>query len=300
MCFLFIKSDIKTILVPITSFGLVAAERLSVHTFSRALLWVLIYLLQFCVSNQSLSPEEDAENKPWRPIPAEMISVKQARLFRWCLLGLGLALSAYYRVLWPACILTVGIWVNNELRLDSHWATRNICNALGYAAFNAGATSAACLSYECILKPSTRLAHAGSSFIVLLTIHAQDFEDVIGDMKNGRSTLPILFPLGSRIIMLLGMIFTSIALSYFWSFNIFVAAGFISFGTWVGLRFMYLKDRKSDKRSYLYYNIWLALAQVLPFYTGRVPDLSRLPELFSESQRIFSFTVEALTRSFLQ
>ncbi|KAF8996788.1 UbiA prenyltransferase family [Cyathus striatus] len=299
MCFLFIKSDIKTILVPITSFGLVAAGKLTFHSFSRALLWVVIYLLQFCVSNQSISPEEDAENKPWRPIPSDVITVNNARTFRWCLLALGIALSAYYKILWPACILTLGIWVNNELKLDSHWATRNLCNALGYAAFNAGATSAACFSYECISKPTTRLAHAGSSFIVLLTIHAQDFEDVIGDMRNGRSTLPILMPLGSRISMLFGMVLTSIALSFFWTFNVFISTGFISLGSWVGLRFMFLRDRKSDKQSYLFYNMWLALAQILPFYTGRVPDdpdLSMIPEIFANVQGTLFFTVEALSR----
>ena len=162
--FLFTKSDIKTILIPIvcskslayncsqsinpvgqTSFGLIAAKCTSLHTGLLAVAWVWLYLLQFCVSNQSISPDEDALNKPWRPIPSGRITVSDSRWLRWMLLFACLILSFHHNVIGPAVALTLGIWINNELRLDNHWLTRGICNALGYASFNAGATAMACV-----------------------------------------------------------------------------------------------------------------------------------------------------------
>ena len=110
------------------------------------LAWVWLNLLQFCVSNQSLpeSVEEDRNNKPWRPIPSRRMSRHTARALRWALLLACLAISSSYSVKYPGLALSLGIWLNNELGLDCHWITRNICNALGYAAFSAGATHVAC------------------------------------------------------------------------------------------------------------------------------------------------------------
>ena len=40
-------------------------------------------------------------------------------------------------------MLMLGILLHNELKLDSHWLTRNVLNAIGYAVFDAGATALA-------------------------------------------------------------------------------------------------------------------------------------------------------------
>lgn len=53
-------------------------------------------------------------------------------------------MSIAYGVILPALALTLGIILHNEMKLDSHWLTRNVCNALGYAAFSFGATYVAC------------------------------------------------------------------------------------------------------------------------------------------------------------
>lgn len=37
----------------------------------------------------------------------------------------------------------IGILLHNELRLDAHWFTRNVLNAIGYATFDAGAMTVA-------------------------------------------------------------------------------------------------------------------------------------------------------------
>jgi len=176
--FLFIKSDIKTILIPITVFGSLSAPSTGFARLLHTIAWVWLNLLQFCASNQSLpdSEGEDARHKPWRPIPARRVSILAARKLRWALLPLCLAMSLGYHVGYPGLALAFGIWVNNELALDSHWITRNMCCALGYAAFNVGATYVASGTRTCHLDPTTETTHVNAALIVLITIHAQDFE----------------------------------------------------------------------------------------------------------------------------
>jgi hypothetical protein len=91
--------------------------------------------------------EEDALNKPWRPLPSKRLAMSQALLLRWSLFPACLLLSIYFDVFIPGVALSVGIWLHNELRFDSHWFTRNVTNALGYLAFGSGASILA--SGEC-------------------------------------------------------------------------------------------------------------------------------------------------------
>ena len=108
-----------------------------------AVLWTWLHLLQFCVSNQSLNPEEDTLNKPWRPIPSGIVSVANARILRWILLPICLSLSISLEAHWQGICLAIGFIVHNEMHLHSHWLMRNACNAWGYASFNAGASAIA-------------------------------------------------------------------------------------------------------------------------------------------------------------
>jgi hypothetical protein len=103
------------------------------------MLWTWLHLLQFCVSNQSLDPEEDSSNKPWRPIPSGLISVDAARSLRWMLMPLCLSVSVRLEAYWQGISLALAFLAHNEFGLHSHLFLRNICNAWGYASFNAGA-----------------------------------------------------------------------------------------------------------------------------------------------------------------
>ena len=102
------------------------------------------HLLHGNVANQSLNPEEDAGNKAWRPIPAGLISRATARFLRWTLLPVCLAVSLLCKVPVAGVSLTVVNLCYHELGFDSHWATKNVCNALGSASFMAGAARAMC------------------------------------------------------------------------------------------------------------------------------------------------------------
>ncbi|PHH77530.1 hypothetical protein CDD80_507 [Ophiocordyceps camponoti-rufipedis] len=91
---LFTRSDLKTILVPTTIFGVCNYLALPAYglqpdmgsrlgsRFGLVLIWIWIHLISFNVNNQR-SPEsvrEDALNKPWRPLPSGRVSLPTAYL----------------------------------------------------------------------------------------------------------------------------------------------------------------------------------------------------------------------------
>ncbi|KAI0065532.1 hypothetical protein BV25DRAFT_1798511, partial [Artomyces pyxidatus] len=73
-----------------------SARNTSANRMACAMGWTWLHLLQFCVSNQSANPEEDALNKPWRPIPSRRISVSATHVLRWVLLPICFALSILF------------------------------------------------------------------------------------------------------------------------------------------------------------------------------------------------------------
>ena len=125
--------------------GMIAAPSLSLARLPHVIAWTWLFLLQFNVSNQSLSLEEDAANKPWRPIPAQRISIAATLWLRWMLLPLCLLISiAVYGVIQPALALTVFIVLYNEAKFNVHWIMRNVFNGLLGVSFTFGATHIAC------------------------------------------------------------------------------------------------------------------------------------------------------------
>ena len=122
-----------------TIFAFISSPSTTLNRMSLSMLWIWLHLLQFCVSNQSLDPEEDASNKPWRPIPSGLISVGSARLLRWMLLPLCLYVSVRLEAYWQGISLALAFLAYDEFGFHSHLSMRNICNAWGYASFNAGA-----------------------------------------------------------------------------------------------------------------------------------------------------------------
>src|SRR5882724_1178786 len=126
-----------------TVFAAIMAPLSSFSRLPQLLFWIWLHLLQFCASNQTISPEEDAVNKPWRPIPAGRLSVPQAHTFRCLLVPACLAVSAYRGVLPASILLCLTTAAYNDLGFHQHVVLRNACNALGYASFELGATQLA-------------------------------------------------------------------------------------------------------------------------------------------------------------
>ncbi|KAJ4496571.1 UbiA prenyltransferase family [Lentinula lateritia] len=259
---LFNQSDMKTIVLPVTVFSQALASHHSVSRFLLVVFWIWMHLLYFTVTNQTFgtSPEEDAVNKPNRPIPAKRISVDSAIILGWVLAPVDLALSLYAGAV-PSgvaiCVLT-SIYCSGGGH--SHWLSKNGCCAGFYALFEYGATQIADSSEK--LNQNQLGAIIGSALIIFTTIHAQDFRDDEGDALLGRRTFTLSFPVFSRISMPFLLTAWSITLYLFSEANQFVLLALMALGAVTGVRFLTLKSAKDDRLSYLYYNIWLSMAHV--------------------------------------
>ncbi|KAI0768628.1 UbiA prenyltransferase family-domain-containing protein [Trametes elegans] len=253
---LFTFSDLKTILIPTFVFGTAAATPSSTtHMLLRAV-WIWLHLLQFCISNQCLSPDEDGTNKPWRPIPARRISTAAARRLRWAMLAVCLAVSAQYGVGLASAVLMLATLAHNELGMDARWLPRNVCNAVGYAAFNAGATYVRRSGAEhCGPRAMAVPAQVLNALVILTTVQAQDFQDAEGDRAVGRKTLPIIAPAASRWAMMFLLPAWSAFLSLYWRTSTVHGAVLLAFGITVASRFVFRRSAPADRLSYRIYNV---------------------------------------------
>jgi hypothetical protein len=154
--FLFIKNDVKGFLIPVVSppppppFHLtnlitqvliytLPSPNLTLKSFVQSTAWATLQLLQFCIANQSMSVEEDAQNKPYRPLPAGRITLEDARAMRWAMVPVCLALSAQYGVADVGMLFAVSTFLYNECHWDNHWAGKNLMNAIMYPMIDVGA-----------------------------------------------------------------------------------------------------------------------------------------------------------------
>lgn len=111
--------------------------------FAPSFFWVFIHLLAFDLANQTIDPAEDAENKPYRPIPAGRCSLETARILRWALVAFCTIWSACCskEVLAASMLCTIVAYVYNDLGClgDGQWTHRNITLAFFYLSFELGA-----------------------------------------------------------------------------------------------------------------------------------------------------------------
>ncbi|KAF8511132.1 UbiA prenyltransferase family-domain-containing protein [Hysterangium stoloniferum] len=255
--YLFTKSDFKTILLPVTVFASIIAPINRLARLSQVLIWIWLHLLQFCISNQTNCPEEDAVNKPWRPIPAGRITVTDARILYYCVVVACLLFSFERGVLPASILICVTTMAYNYGGLHRRVILRNACNAVGYASFELGATQ---LAGNRAIRSSGLIAILASSLIVFTTIHAADFRDEKGDRLEGKITIPIAFPEASRIGMPLSLTLWSTTLGLIWNVDYVLASILLAVGSIVGLRFFLLRNPSADRTSYLLFNVCIAAA----------------------------------------
>ncbi|KAJ3557578.1 hypothetical protein NM688_g1400 [Phlebia brevispora] len=268
--FLFTKSDIKTTLIPITLFATAAAPDFVGSNLPQAIFWLWLHLLQFDVSNQSMSPEEDEQNKRWRPLPSKRLTLRQARILRWLLVPVCLAVSCLYSlpIIYASISLISFTVIYNELSGHSHWLVRNVVNACGAASFEVGTTLLASQKYDALDSVAV-LSILLSAGINATTIQAQDFKDVHGDRAIGRRTLPIILPGIARYTILAGLTTWSVGLAWIWKLDWATAFVFLSIAGIVASRFQFLTSVREDQVSYYWYNVWLSFAHALPWYYRR-------------------------------
>ena len=122
-------------------FGAAVAPLASISRIPHAAFWSWVQILCFNIANQALFPEEDRINKPFRPVPAGRISVKNALRLRWFLVVIGFIHSALYgvEVFYAAVGDLVITLLYCELRVDAaHWSIRGLIGGVGYIPFFVG------------------------------------------------------------------------------------------------------------------------------------------------------------------
>jgi len=268
--FLFTKSDVKTLVPPVSLFAAAAAPSFSLSRLPHVILWLWVHTLQLGLANQTLAHAiaEDLINHPDRPLPAGRISVRTARTLRWTMLPLCLLLSAAYGPRTMLISFGASLFIlsyNEGGGAGSHWSVRNTLNAVGYALAEAGATLVSCQN-EREVDRTTCIAVALSAGIILTTIHAQDFKDMLGDAATGRTTLPIAYPALSRVATAFFLIAWSWGVSRTWKLDDVMAAVMGILALVPGVSFITRTNASADKVSFYWYNVWLSAVYLLPRY----------------------------------
>lgn len=99
------------------------------------------------------------------------------------------------------------------------------------------------------------IAIALSAGIILTTIHTQDFKDVVGDAAVGRVTLPIAYPVLSRVATAFFLVAWSWGISRTWQVDDVMAAIMGVYGMAVGIRYVTRTDAPADRVSFYMYNV---------------------------------------------
>ncbi|KAJ7223138.1 UbiA prenyltransferase family [Mycena pura] len=221
-------------------------------------LWIWMHLLMCNVSNQARSKEEDAINRPWRPLPSDRVTESQAIVLRWAVAGICVIWSTLYgrdQVLTSLGLLLT-TFMYDEAGLSKHVIGKNFCNIGGYAAFEIGATKIIAASRH--LDSVSVHAVIISGILIFTTIQAQDFPDVEGDAAMGRVTFPIYAPEFSRIATLAVMVAWSIFLGFYWSLGAICSLALVVLGFYSGLRYYLWRQVAQDRKSYLVFSVSVA------------------------------------------
>jgi 4-hydroxybenzoate polyprenyltransferase len=218
------------------------------RSFFLPIIWVTLVTISFSISNQRLpsSIREDSLNKPWRPIPSQLITPQRASTLLMIsnIIGLGFSWTVGAHKLYLVQMV-VSYLYNDKGGGDSHYVIRDSLNGIGLTTWAFGATSAAKGADIAFSRPDL-LAGIAMILAIATTNGIQDFRDLYGDRKCGRGTLPLLVG-ETKARYILAIIISS------WSFGIVIILGLPLFstqtilGTIIAVRLVYLRERKSDK-----------------------------------------------------
>ena len=282
---LFTFTDLKTIVIPSTIFGISNAfaassfgiedpkwiSKNSSEGFLRCAYvacWVWINLLPFAINNQRQSEAiaEDSINKPWRPLPSKRLSQDEAQhimlVFYVIAIGVSYSLGGFKQCL--AGVL-LGAWYNSFRGSDSDFVIRNLLNALGFLGFTSGALEVA-LSQPLPLNSRLVSWFGLLAFVVFTTVHTQDIEDQAGDRARTRRTVPIVIGDGpARWSVAVAMVFWAYACPKFWSITLPASTLFMIYSVIIASRYLVLRRLKDDKVSFRMWNAWMVCVYVLPF-----------------------------------
>lgn len=298
---LFIFSDLKTIVIPSTIFGIVNAwaaaryclsvspafaehdalshlSRFFLGRLPSVLFWVLLNFVPFAISNQrnASAVAEDRINKPWRPFPSGRTTTEHAtavmRVLYIAAQCYSLAYSGGLRQ--TLALLILGTWYNNGGGADWNPLVRNLINAMGYMCFTTGAMEVALGGMMLSFSFQQRLTRwllviAG---IIVSTVHLQDLPDQAGDAERSRHTVPLVMgDSAARWSIALPMIGWGILCPIFWDIHPLLWSGQAALAWTVALRTLIVRHVSGDQLTFRIWNVWVACVYLMPLAAGDDP-----------------------------
>lgn len=279
---LFTFSDLKTIVIPKTTFGVITLLSGPILTTSPPpgwltvvrcipiiMMWTWLNLLPLAMNNEHREDdvEEDKKNKPWRPIPAGRLSIKETKYLMLISYVAAIIQSACLGGL-PECLaLIVQGWIYNELgAANDSYLTRNVLNATGYMTFAAGAAKVACIHSGTTMQRGAYPWFLLLGVVIATTIQFQDLYDQKGDSARGRRTVPLVVGDGrARWSVGLPIAVWSLLCPAFWRLD---ARGFLLpllLGAVIIFRLFSYRGVSADKTSFKVWNAWVVVLYLLPF-----------------------------------
>ena len=105
------------------------------------------------------------------------------------------------------------------------------------------------------LTTHTAISVAVNSLIIFSTIQSRDFRDQVSDEQMARWTIPLVWPTGSRISMLVILAAWSVGLSCACDLAYPFSVPFCVLAVFIGMRFIRKRTANDDQQSYKYYNV---------------------------------------------
>ncbi len=280
---LFTRSDLKTIVVPSTAFGIVCLLSGSLFTTNPSPLvfdvvkripvtafWAWINLLPFTIDNQRQHDgiKEDTENKAWRPLPSNRLNPQQAKTTMLFFYLLAFLSSLYVGGLWQ-CIMLVGLgyWYNDRRGADDSCVTRNFINACGYVCFMSGTLQVASSCSFVSFSPLAYRWLLTLGLVIFTTIQSQDMYDQSGDRLRKRWTVPlVLGDTAARWTIAASVGIWSYTCPAFWTLDAKGFAATMILGITVIWRILAKRTVIDDKATFRIYNIWVLSLYLLPIF----------------------------------
>jgi 4-hydroxybenzoate polyprenyltransferase len=230
-----------------------------VIVLAKSLVYFTLYLGVHVTVNQILGVEEDKIDKPWRPLPSGLLSLRDASLFRDVLLisfpllgwlwGVGL-----WALLWQTLVM-----MQAQTRLTERFGiAKNM-----YCGVGAVAQLAAAWQLAGPLVSGAWLWIAVVTVLVTVTAHTQDVRDVAGDRSSGRRTLPMVMGGRATRVSLVGTFLVVMVVQYL----LIRPHTFPSWGAWLvpsillcasGVLLIRNRGAATDHRAYRCYEQWYA------------------------------------------
>lgn len=272
-------NDLKSIVVPETTFGIISALsgpllttnpspslEVVLSRIPHVTLWTYLNLLIFDLANQRLpaSVLEDSINKPWRALPSHRLSLQQARQLLLLSIPCVFAATCILGGLEETVMMMVLTWMYNDLHgADEHYLVRNIINAAGFMCYSLGATKVAVGSYALDDSMYQWVSIVGA--MVFSTLQMQDMSDQEGDAQRGRGTLPLVWGDGfARWSIAVPVLYWSLVCPAFWQMEIWGFVLPLAVGGLLAGRLLLLRTVKQDKVTWKIWCFWTMTLYALP------------------------------------